>query len=1158
MAEGITSSGQVVDVITGNVVDTSSSSNTDSGSSNESNTSGRTEAQQAFHDSVHGSSARRRRRRRRRRREAEAAAAAAAATGTGPEEGNTSTTETTGETTATTTIATSDHTGIAEIELNEEYAQYVGQEQGRVVDGIEIPEWVDNDYLSSYVSSAKTGNPRKPNNREMMEMIAGVPIEQLYGTMESSEWTKISRLSSDLLYGVVGSNTDTRNWEAIMDSDDPVAAAQIATSLMYGGTTVKFQSGGWVTDEFGNTTDEKLPPALYVVGGNGTILTSLGTNLDSMAYTLQKFGVKNTAWIDDAVTAMGSFSNKDQYVNTFDQLKQIYNPFGDVMDMFDMEGLVSGVAPFIDPFKIVSGLTGEKTTDSTQVVEQTIDPNKDNTGATSTQNTGTNLEQANVATGNTATGTPAVTYNNNNTAVGNTGTTTTNLSNLGSTATTTYPQSNVSGTINTGLQSAGISGLPNQVTTMNDYTGTNMGNLTSQSQSGFGGQKQYKNNLGQTMMVTVDASGNPMTPVPYGYTAAAQGGVMTDGNSSPDVQLARKFLGFTGGDSELTGFLGSNPNAAAKMRQYQKAMAGMAHNRVGSNTGTAGTSLEDFQKMQQDLVASTMTPVQAPQFAAIQPQAADMIGSTAGQTTPVANMANVATAGTVAQSGMPQTMSPVDMTAQTVQPDVLAELNKFNYTDSELSAGAQPTAAQETTSLISNKTSAQATAEGVEAAKGATYKLTNPVQRAIEIDPVTGASEIISGAADAQKAAAFSEAIEKVEATPTKEATIQGQLENLMRGFEGGNVPAWASGAMRMATMEMSARGLGASSMAGQAIVQAAMEAALPIAQADANVMASFEAQNLSNRQQRAMLAAQQRAQFIGQEFDQTFQARVQNAAKLGDIANMNFTADQQIALENSRAVNTVNLTNLNNKQAMTMAQAAALSQLDMANLNNRQQAAVQQAQNFLQMDMANLSNTQQTEMFKAQTNIQALLTDQAAENAAEQFNASSENQTNQFFANLSSQVSQYNASQANAMDQFNINTTNAMRQFNAETQNQRDMFNAQNGLVIAQANAQWRQNLATLNTAAQNEAFMEYAKTSNALSAKNLDEIWQRERDMMSYAFTSSESAMDRALQIVLGDKKLDAVREQLEAEENAAGTSLMFRFLFGTGAKGLLSGIL
>jgi hypothetical protein len=69
--------------------------------------------------------------------------------------------------------------------------------------------------------------------------------------------------------------------------------------------------------------------------------------------------------------------------------------------------------------------------------------------------------------------------------------------------------------------------------------------------------------------------------------------------------------------------------------------------------------------------------------------------------------------------------------------------------------------------------------------------------------------------------------------------------------------------------------------LAGQAIVQATIEAALPIAQADAATVAQFEAQNLSNRQQRAMLAAQQRAQFIGQEFDQEFQARVQNAVAL-------------------------------------------------------------------------------------------------------------------------------------------------------------------------------------------------------------------------------------------------------------------------------------
>ena len=96
------------------------------------------------------------------------------------------------------------------------------------------------------------------------------------------------------------------------------------------------------------------------------------------------------------------------------------------------------------------------------------------------------------------------------------------------------------------------------------------------------------------------------------------------------------------------------------------------------------------------------------------------------------------------------------------------------------------------------------------------------------------------------------------------------------------------------------------------------------------------------------MLAAQQRAQFIGLEFDQSFQARVQNSARIADIANRNFTAEQQINLENSKLANTVNLNNLSNRQALVMAEASALAQLDTSNLNARQQASVQNANNFL------------------------------------------------------------------------------------------------------------------------------------------------------------------------------------------------------------------
>ena len=112
------------------------------------------------------------------------------------------------------------------------------------------------------------------------------------------------------------------------------------------------------------------------------------------------------------------------------------------------------------------------------------------------------------------------------------------------------------------------------------------------------------------------------------------------------------------------------------------------------------------------------------------------------------------------------------------------------------------------------------------------------------------------------------------------------------------------------------------------------------------------------------------------------------------------------------------------------------------------------------------------------------------------------------------------------------------MREFNSQIQQQRDLFNAQNGLVIAQANAQWRQNLATLNTAAQNESNMAFAQTINALTSTNLDAIWQRERDILSMAFQVSESNADRANSIILQKMAADAEIDvaELQAKIGAA----------------------
>ena len=226
---------------------------------------------------------------------------------------------------------------------------------------------------------------------------------------------------------------------------------------------------------------------------------------------------------------------------------------------------------------------------------------------------------------------------------------------------------------------------------------------------------------------------------------------------------------------------------------------------------------------------------------------------------------------TTTAAGPTQTQANLTNAVQAA-PAVDAAMQATQAAQGTVDPQAKVLAAQQTATSVGN----------LQAAQGNATLMSNPTQRQIQ------SGELISGVADAQTAAQFTEQIQAAQATPSQQATVQGQLDGLMTQFQGGATPSWAAGAMRAATAAMAARGLGSSSLAGQAIVQAAMESALPIAQADASIQAQFEGQNLSNRQQVAMLAAQQRAKFMGQEFDQAFQSRVANSARIGDIANMN------------------------------------------------------------------------------------------------------------------------------------------------------------------------------------------------------------------------------------------------------------------------------
>jgi hypothetical protein len=542
------------------------------------------------------------------------------------------------------------------------------------------------------------------------------------------------------------------------------------------------------------------------------------------------------------------------------------------------------------------------------------------------------------------------------------------------------------------------------------------------------------------------------------------------------------------------------------------------------------------------------------------------IPSTGGMTT--TQVEGIPTTSTVPQVNIPQVtaatipIEPGQMVTSTGAPEQAAQIQGAVVPGV---AQVTPTAPQEAATMEATTATGAVSAElaGLQPAQGAvseqalvkpeTMEPTSTALKDLEAaqgvaGQVTGAptrelvaGELVEGpTVDRAAVEATLAKNEAAQGVVTEDMTVQGQLAKLTANFEANNPPAWAAGALRNATAVLAQRGLAASSLAGQALIQATIESALPIASADAQIYREMGIQNLTNKQQMAVLSAQQRAAFLGQEFDQAFQTRVTNAATISEIANLNFSAKQQIALENARLAESVNLANLNNRQALVMANAAQIATLETANLNNRQQANVLNAQAFLQMDLTNLSNRQQTALFKSQAMIQSILSDQAAENAAKQFNAASVNQVNQFYDGLTAQIKQFNATQANAMNQFNVSQINAVSEFNATQQNARDQFNADYRRIIDQSNAEWRRNIALADTAAINRANEVNANAALGITTIEYNNLWQTYRDQIEYAWKTGENALDRenelARQVLAKQATIEAAKFQIEAAKYQA----------------------
>tara|TARA_Y100001963_G_scaffold93966_1_gene129463 strand:- start:1382 stop:2770 length:1389 start_codon:yes stop_codon:yes gene_type:complete len=249
----------------------------------------------------------------------------------------------------------------------------------------------------------------------------------------------------------------------------------------------------------------------------------------------------------------------------------------------------------------------------------------------------------------------------------------------------------------------------------------------------------------------------------------------------------------------------------------------------------------------------------------------------------------------------------------------------------------------------------------------------------------------------------------------------------------------------------------------------------------------------------------------------------------------------------------------MNSAIPIAKADADTYKQMIFQNLSNNQQAAITNAQSYLRMDLANLSNAQQANLQNITTRQTFLLSDQAAANAAFQFNATSQNQVNQFYDKLSTTIADQNAARLDAMNKFaeaeksKINALNAqntiavneanakreatLNQYNATLANQREQFNVTNQREIDQSNVVWRRAINTANTAATNAANQVNAQNLLNISNWALSSMWQQWRDEASWVNTSSQNAANRNHNLAMAALERSTV---LDLQDKASKDSL------------------
>ena len=414
---------------------------------------------------------------------------------------------------------------------------------------------------------------------------------------------------------------------------------------------------------------------------------------------------------------------------------------------------------------------------------------------------------------------------------------------------------------------------------------------------------------------------------------------------------------------------------------------------------------------------------------------------------------------------------------------------------------------------------------GRDAAAGATNMLSEignlptNVSTSIVEDPATVEAQLDQQPVEVRAAVA---------ALPT-EALVSSQMESLLAGMEDGKTPAWARPAVAAIEQKLAARGLSASTVGRDALFNAIIQSALPMAQSNAQALQQRAAQNLSNEQQANLTQSTQDMQrrMANLANRQTAEGQTAQYAQQMSVLQSQFTqqgvmAEMQVANEflarNAGFQQQMNLANLSNDQQMRLANLSALNQADSQNLTAAQQT-----------ELANLNTRMQTNLLQANL---------AQQMGVAQLNVDQQRAVQNAAMTARVDLTKFNADQQTALANSKFMQSMSMADFNAEQQ-----AAMQNATMMAQmdlAAADQRTKLAITN--AQSFLQMDMANLSNSQQATILDQQMRQQRIL------SDQSAANAAKQFnAASENQTNQFMASMQAnmnQFNATQTNAMRQF--------------